>query len=459
MRKVNLFVAFLFLLPIPKVNGQKQSDTSSLVSAFKNGNMSGHFRSFFMNTNNEAPLSEYYALAFGGGLKYQTKNFKGFQLGIGGFFIWNIASSDLAKPDNITNQMNRYEVGQFDQTNPSNKRDMQRLEDFFIRYNYRNSYLKFGKQVIKTPFINPQDGRMRPTGEQGFWTEINEIKKTKIELGWLTHISPRGTVKWYRGPSSIGIYPAGVNISGTKSDYHNNLRSKGIAIVGVTYSANKNLKIRAWDHFVENIFNTILLQADVNFFLDKDKKITTAVQYIHQSAVHNGGNDDPSKTYFDPSQQANTYGANIAYHQKNSTIRINYTRLAKTGRFLFPREWGREPLFTFMARERNEGLGDVHAFTLNAEKRFTKPHLSFDLGAGYYHLPDTKNYRLNKYGMPSYYQFNFDIKYAFEGSMEGLNFELLYLYKLRQGNTYEELKYVLNKVNMHQLNFILNYVF
>ena len=153
MRKVNLFVAFLFLLPIPKVNGQKQSDTSSLVSAFKNGNMSGHFRSFFMNTNNEAPLSDYYALAFGGGLKYQTKNFKGFQLGIGGFFIWNIASSDLTKPDNITNQMNRYEVGQFDQTNPSNKRDMQRLEDFFIRYNYRNSYLKFGKQVIKTPFI------------------------------------------------------------------------------------------------------------------------------------------------------------------------------------------------------------------------------------------------------------------------------------------------------------------
>lgn len=26
-----------------------------------------------------------------------------------------------------------------------------------------------------------------------------------------------------------------------------------------------------------------------------------------------------------------------------------------------PREWGREPFFTFLPRERNEGFGDVHA--------------------------------------------------------------------------------------------------
>jgi hypothetical protein len=43
--------------------------------------------------------------------------------------------------------------------------------------------------------------------------------------------------------------------------------------------------------------------------------------------------------------------------------------------------------------------------------------------------------------------------------MNGLNLELLYLYKARQGNVYDEWKYVINKVNMHQLNFIMNYIF
>jgi hypothetical protein len=445
--------------PMLKSAAQSQTDSSSLLYAFKNGKVSGHFRSFFMSTDNQGPLTDYYALALGGGLKYQTKTFKGFQVGIGGFFIWNIASPDLAIPDKITNSVNRYEIGQFDQTDPSNKRDLQRLEDFFIRYNFRNSFIRFGKQVIKTPFINQQDGRMRPTGEQGFWAEINEVKRTKIELGWLSHISPRGTLKWYRGSSSIGIYPAGVNIDGTKSDYKNNLDSKGTVIAGITYSASKRIKLHAWDHFIGNILNTVLFQANAEFSIYKDKKMIAAIQYIHQRPVKHGGNTDLAKTYFDPSQKAGVYGLSAGYRQKNSTLRFNYSRITRHGRFLFPREWGREPLFTFLSRERNEGLGDVNAFSINTERKFFKEKLTTELNAGYYKLPGVRNYRLNKYGMPSYYQLNIDVKYAFDGLMNGLNLELLYLYKARQGNVYDEWKYVINKVNMHQLNFIMNYIF
>ena len=378
-------------------NGQEKKDTSSLLSAFKQGKVEGYFRLFFMSTNNDEPLSDYYAIAFGGGLKYQTKSFKGFQFGIGGFYIWNLSSSDLIKSDPLTNVMNRYEVGQFDQTNPSNKKDLQRLEDFFIKYNFKNSFIKFGKQVIKTPFINPQDGRMRPTGEQGLWMEINELKKTKFEIGWLTHISPRGTLKWYRGVSSVGIYPSGVAINGIKSDYKNNLDSKGIAVAGITYSLNKQIKLQAWDHWVENIFNTILIQANGDFSIKKNKKIIAGIQYTHQQAVNDGGNIDPEKTYFDPSQKVNIYSGRAGLQFKNSSIRLNYSYISKDGRFLFPREWGREPLFTFLPRERNEGLGNVNAFTINLLHDVFKQKLKTEISAGYYKLPDVKNVRLNKY--------------------------------------------------------------
>ncbi len=440
-------------------NGQKKEDTTSILHAFKKGRIEGHFRLFYMSTNNDESLSDYYALAFGGGLRYQTKIFKGFQLGIGGFYIWNLSSSDLTKPDPLTNMMNRYEIGQFDQTDPSNKKDMQRLEDFFIRYNFKRSYIKYGKQVIKTPFINQQDGRMRPTGEQGIWMEINELKKTKLEIGWLTHISPRGTIAWFRGASSIGIYPAGVGISGEKSDYKNNLESTGIGIAGITYSLNNEIKLQAWDHWIENISNTTLFQADGEFSIEKNRKIISSIQYIHQQGIKHGGNTDPAKTYFDPSQKVNIYSASAGLQLKKSTIRFNYSRITKDGRFLFPREWGREPLFTFLSRERNEGLGDVNAFTINFLQTFFHQKLNTAVGAGYYELPDVKNVRLNKYGLPSYYQFNLDLKYAFGGLLDGLNAELLYLYKKSGGSTYNDLRYVINKADMHQFNLIMNYNF
>lgn len=61
--------------------------------------------------------------------------------------------------------------------------------------------------------------------------------------------------------------------------------------------------------------------------------------------------------------------------------------------------------------------------------------------------------------MPSYYQFNIDARYTFDGLLAGLNFELLYLYKAREGNVYGEWKFVINKVDMHRLNFIMNHIF
>jgi hypothetical protein len=453
-------IPMLFLLfNSIQVNSQGFKDSTTILSAFKQGKTSGHFRLYYMSTNNEHSLTDYYALAFGGGLKYVTKNFKGFQLGIGGFFLWNISSSDLTKPDSLTSIMNRYEIGQFDQTDPSNKKNLQRLEDFYIKYNFKTSFIKYGKQVIKTPFINPQDGRMRPTGEQGLWAEINEVKKIKVELGWITHISPRGTLKWYSGASSIGIYPAGVTINGSKSAYTNNLESKGIAVAGISYLPNKQIKLQVWDHWVENIFNTILVQANADIKIGNDKKIVAAFQYIHQHAINDGGNTDPFKTFFNPSQQVNIFGVSIGYITEKSFTKLNYSHITDDGRFLFPREWGREPLFTFSPRERNEGLGGVHAITMNAGRYYFNKKMKFETGIGYYDLPDVKNYRLNKYGLPSYYQLNFNATYTFDKLLNGLNLELLYLYKGRIGDSYRDRKYVINKTNMHQLNMILNYNF
>ena len=76
---------------------------------------------------------------------------------------------------------------------------------------------------------------MRPTLEQGLWAEVNEIKNTTIQAGWITHISPRSTVRWYKVDQSIGIYPVGLNESGVRSGYANAIESNGIGLLGVDY--------------------------------------------------------------------------------------------------------------------------------------------------------------------------------------------------------------------------------
>ena len=210
-----------------------------------------------MATQNKNKLTDYYANAVGGGIKFETAKFKNFQLGLSGFFVFNIGSSNLTVPDAQTNQINRYEIGLFDIENPTNKKDIDRLEELYIKYYYKISSATFGKQLLNTPFINLQDGRMRPSEVEGLWIEINQIKKIKLQLGYLYGISPRSTVKWYKVDESIGVYPAGVNTDGTKSGYAGNLESNGIILSGITYQHNKNLKLQLWNQSLK-IFLTVL---------------------------------------------------------------------------------------------------------------------------------------------------------------------------------------------------------
>ena len=163
-----------------KEKNNEKIDSTSILHAFKNGNFSGHFRYFFMATNNESGLSDYHANALGGGVKFETAKFHNFQFGVSGYYIFNIGSSDFTQKDPVTNASNRYEVALFDIQNPSNKHNLSRLEELYLKYNYQNSTITLGKQLLNTSFVNLQDGRMRPTEVNGIWVDYNEIKKTKI---------------------------------------------------------------------------------------------------------------------------------------------------------------------------------------------------------------------------------------------------------------------------------------
>ncbi|MFN3667223.1 MAG: hypothetical protein ACK4S0_13745, partial [Sediminibacterium sp.] len=172
-----------------------------------------------------------------------------------------------------------------------------------------------------------------------------------------------------------------------------------------------------------------------------------------------GVNTSPALTYMQKGSTALSFGVRVGYKNKEEDLSLNYNRITGNGRYLMPREWGRDPFFTFLPRERNEGFGNLNAWMLQYKRKYGKSGLQSQFGLGYYQLPDVLDARLNKYGMPSYTQFNADVQYNFSGALNGAQLQFLYVYKGGNGNTYNNDKYVIHKVNTSLFNLILNYRF
>jgi hypothetical protein len=423
------------------------------------GHFQGNIRAYFAATDNQKQLSDYSALGMAASVEYESPLlFKYFKAGIRGTFMGNLASSNLAIPDPSTGQANRYEVGLFDVTNPGQRNDLNRLEKLYLTIVWpKNSELTIGRQLPKTPFINPQDGRLSPTFVESVAWDIRPLPKLKIHSEYIWKIAPRSTLQWYTVGQSIGIYPLGVNPEGVASQYRGNLSSGGVGIVGIVYQPGQ-FNFELWDTYVDNISNTNYLKAEWKSKAVARKNWFAGLQVIQQNTVSNGGNADLTETYAQPGGQSMVFSGRVGRQSPTLDIFLNATRITAQGRYLMPREWGRDPFYTFMPRERNEGFGDVTAVSVNTIFK-SKKRLKVELSAGYFKLPDTKNFALNKYGIPAYAQLNADLTYRFGRYLKGLEAHFLYVRKERVGNTYGNDRYVINKVNMNHVNLILNYTF
>jgi hypothetical protein len=247
---------------------------------------------------------------------------------------------------------------------------------------------------------------------------------------------------------------------GLKSNYASNIHSDGIVVFGVTSKNNKYLHINAWNYIVLNVMNLVFVQND--YFLNvKDtlKQYTFSSQLSFENAVNQGGNPDLKLSYLSKGSKAFSFGFRLQRVTRNWTTSINYNHIVNGHRFVFPREWGREPFFTFLPRERNEGTANSHAFLIKTQHTFPNRQFIFASGVGFYKTPSVLDSYRNKYGLPSYFQCNIDLRYKFKNLLNGLDINFLFVTKLLSGDTFGDLKYEINKVNMFNVNLVLNYHF
>lgn len=440
-------------LPLP-------TDTIHPTKPFlRRGQLSGNARVFWMNTNNRSGLQDYYALASGVGISYHTGRIaRHLELGASGFFSINVLSSDLLAPDPRTGRGSRYEVGLFNLLNLGSHQVLSRPEQLYARYYMgQSSQVTVGRQLPASPFVNPEDGRMTPTLTEGLVLDWQEWKHFRLRAEYLVGVSPRSTVKWFGVGESMGILPGGVNTAGKPSQYVGNLSANKLLMLGLTRQKGP-LTVQFWETYVPTIFHTAFLQTDWVQPLSRSRQWRLGGQLTRQWALGAGGNGNPALTYIDPGARSLVVSAQAGYQTSRWTVQVNATRITAEGRFLMPRDWGREPFYTFMLRERNEGLGDVRAVTASAQYKWGA-HWRWELTTGYYKVPDVTNVRLNKYALPSYSQVNLRARYHGTGFLAGFDADVLLVQKANQTGQPVSDRIAQNRVSMSQANLVLNYHF
>ena len=421
-----------------------------------NGEISGQWRSYYMNTFNKGALKDFTALATGGHVKYTYHLTPHFSITGALHASVNTWIQDLRIPDPATGKLSRYEEGLFNRLDLDQKFLFVQGE-LFARYKLKKNELKLGRMKLVSPLINPQDGRMIPTFVQGFHYSLKTSENALFEAGIFNEIAPRSTGGFYGIGESIGTYATGRNWNGEPNQYSGNTASDFLITAHTNFKIFEQLGIDLWNYYVDNIFNTSYL----NPKLAVSEQVSVELEWLHQQRVGDGGNPREELRYF-RENSSDVLGGRVNYKWKNSSLSLSYDHILPHGQFIFPREWGREFLFSFQKRERSEGSANNHAVVAYYQTVFPLEGLKTEvrsiLSVGQQWKASVLDARLNKYAVPDYTQVNLDLFLNFE-KWKNLKPEILLVGKFAGGDFPDNPNFYFNKTDLFHIDLILNYNF
>lgn len=456
MRKI-VFIG-IFSISIASLKANKDSttslikDTFNLAQHFSKGHVSGHFRNFFMNTINEGRLRDYWTNAFGMSLHYESLPFKGFMFEMKGIFTFQTFSSDLNYKDPIAGSTSKWEHELYDVLDPENRTDLDRLEELFIHYQWKKSFIRYGRIPInKTPLINQCDERMKPFAFEGLYSEIEFTKKWKSKSLIIHGVSPRSTVEWFQLNEAIGLYDNGFSNSGENADYLGHLNTHFLIAQEIKL-VTKKTNLSLWNFYMDKLFNLNWFQLEINH-----NKWKGGIIGVHQFGLNQESSVNSENLYLNSESSVNIVSSILERNFNKTTLSVSRTDIFGSGKFVFPRELGREELYTSLVRSRFEGLGKSQGTNFNLTYYPNqKENLEIDVIGSYVNVPSTYDFKQNKYGIRDYFHAIFRIDYNFIGRLKGLELDFIYIYHKDVDAQPITEKEAFNTTNFHQINLIMN---
>jgi hypothetical protein len=413
------------------------------------------FRSFWMNTSyrNESFRGDH-ALGLtslmGGKLILSKK----WEVNAGYRVFANALSSDFWVPDPVTGQSNRYESGLFNVLDPQD-RFFGRLELLSLAFSQPTFGFKVGRMGIQSDWVNAQDGRLSPTVVEGVHAWFAPATNWKLS-GWaINRMNVRGSKDWLSVEETIGLFPQGRSPYGKAAAYLGNTTSPWLGILELEGKLKEGKSLRFSQTYAANLFATYWAT-----FEKTSKKslgtFTSGIQAGMQHGLGDGGNVDPLKRYKNPNDLNFAISAKLNLKKGPWETQLSATQVGGKGRWLSPREWGKDAWYTFIPRERNEGFETVTAVVSYASYRLKEHGMQVYTFAGIHVLPSVQDAAANKYNFPSYWQHNLGLKYH-PKKAKNLDFHLILVVK--EPLTNQKLLPVqqYNKVDLWHFNGLINW--
>lgn len=450
--------AFSFSLIATLVSLSVHAD-QHISNALTDAKVSGQWRTMYMKDTNKGNLQDWHGLATGGKLKIETAKFSHFKFGLAGYVSQELSSNKAVVDPTNKNKASRYVLGMFNVENP-NDNTVAFLGEAYLNWSIKNHSITVGRMKLNTPMMNAFDGRMIPTLFQGVWGKSKLSKSLSIQGGVITDIAIRGAERFKSIDTAVGTLPQGKAPNGQNSDYAGNLTTDYIGVFSVNYQPVKGAKLQVWDYYWDNVMNSAYFQGDYA------KKVggytfVSSGQYIHQNIIGDGGNIVESKSYVINNFKSNTYGLKFEVKGHGVSLSLAGIKITDDGRFTKPREWGKDPLFTFQKRELGDGYGDSSAWLVRAKYNLAKigmKGLKLVVDYGQHSRPAISGpdkFKFNRYAFPSYEQLNIDLIYNINHLVKGGKIEIIYATKHDRDNT-NKAAFEQNKAEMDQLSVIFN---
>ena len=413
------------------------------------------FRSFWMNTAypNETFRSDH-ALGLtslvGGKLTLQKK----WEIQAGYRVFGNAFSSDFWLPDPITGQANRYESGLFNVLEPQD-RFFGRVELLSLGYSQTNFGVKVGKMGIQSDWVNAQDGRLSPTVVEGIQAWYSPKPNWKITAWGINRMNIRGSKDWLPVGETVGLFPQGRSPLGKASAYFGNTTSPWLGIWELEGKMKGGKTLRFSQTYAANLFSTYWATFEKTS-KNSHGTWTSGIQGGLQHGVGDGGNSLIELQYKNPKDLNFAVSAKLNWKKGAWETQLSATQVGGKGRWLSPREWGKDAWYTFIPRERNEGFETVTAVVGYVSYRFENLPLNLYSYSGLHFLPSTQDADANKYNFPSYRQHNIGLRYT-PKKLKNLDFHLILMVK--EPLTSKKLLPVqqYNKVDLWHFNGLINW--
>ena len=203
----------------------------------------------------------------------------------------------------------------------------------------------------------------------------------------------------------------------------------------------------------------VLSTSWASYEMTSKKSLRTLISGIQAGMQHglgDGGNVDPQKQYKNPSDLNFAVSAKLNWKKGPWETQLSATQVVGKGRWLSPREWGKDAWYTFIPRERNEGYETVTAAVGYFSYRYEELGIQVYTYVGIHVLPNTQDIAANKYNFPSYRQHNFGFRYL-PKKLKNLDFHLIFMMKEPLTNQKLLTMQRYNKVDLLHFNGLINW--